>query len=557
MQSHDFASTYVGTPFYMSPEICAAEKYTLHSDIWSLGCIMYELCTRQPPFNAKTHFHLVQKIKEGRFDIPIPSIYSPELQNVIKSCLKTNPSHRPDTATLIQLPVVRLMRKEREVVELGRILKVKADEAEHKATKLQLQISALDMDKENAHFQIESTVRREWEVKARLEIDRQIQLEADKLQKKFETELQSRVQFEVERHLQTMTANSRPTSSAHTPNDIPLSSVSTNNDTDFPSTTDITSLSLDSPLPTSQSSKPLPIKRSSRTPFARARTTYDSPMDIHMTSPSPMSINSLALSPRRTGAPASTFPNPQNLFAIAAEQRARWEPHLLSTTDSEDESLPLEDEEEEEEGNALPNLPSPSRVPKLVIPSQDPFKLPVRQGLRRQNTAPIKPLGARPSLFTAQAQAHTSAPIASNMRSRSPPLAPTGHPLAQPKPTSPNCRLSKVPFLADGAGSPTRKLSVKRGGKAAGGGEEMFKAVTSRNMLGGAVGGRTLVELQQGRVAAKEMEVGAKEMAEEDDGVRMVARVVDMEREKDVVTWDPERDEMPSPFLARKGRAMR
>ena len=39
MQSHDFASTYVGTPFYMSPEICAAEKYTLKSDIWSLSLI--------------------------------------------------------------------------------------------------------------------------------------------------------------------------------------------------------------------------------------------------------------------------------------------------------------------------------------------------------------------------------------------------------------------------------------------------------------------------------------------------------------------------------------
>src|SRR5438552_18476365 len=76
MQSHDFASTYVGTPFYMSPEICAAERYTLKSDIWSLGCIIYELCSREPPFNAKSHFQLVQRIKEGKI-APLPAVYSP------------------------------------------------------------------------------------------------------------------------------------------------------------------------------------------------------------------------------------------------------------------------------------------------------------------------------------------------------------------------------------------------------------------------------------------------------------------------------------------------
>ena len=83
MQSHDFASTYVGTPYYMSPEICANERYTLASDIWALGCIMYELCTRSVPFNATTQFQLVQKIKDGKLD-PMPNQYSPELQEVIK-----------------------------------------------------------------------------------------------------------------------------------------------------------------------------------------------------------------------------------------------------------------------------------------------------------------------------------------------------------------------------------------------------------------------------------------------------------------------------------------
>ncbi len=39
------AKTFVGTPYYLSPEVCSNKKYDLRSDLWSLGCILYELCT--------------------------------------------------------------------------------------------------------------------------------------------------------------------------------------------------------------------------------------------------------------------------------------------------------------------------------------------------------------------------------------------------------------------------------------------------------------------------------------------------------------------------------
>ncbi|MCJ1416377.1 G2-specific serine/threonine protein kinase [Xylographa parallela] len=555
MQSHDFASTYVGTPFYMSPEICAAERYTLHSDVWSLGCIIYELCARKPPFNAKTHLQLVQRIRDGRYD-PLPSIYSPELQNVIKSCLKTNPQHRPDTAALLRLPIVRLMRKEREVVEIGKMLKIKEDDAQQQTEKLRLQIARLDVDKEKTRSDIESTVRREWEVKARLEIDRQIQLEVEKLRRNMDAEVKSRVHLEVEKHLRSITVSTaRIPSGTTSPDDVPLSSVSTSADYDFPSTTDLTSLSLDSSVSISETSKPVPFKRSSRTPFTRARTTYDSPMDVHMASPSPMSISSLSLSPRRTNAPASTLPNPQNIFAAAAEQRLRWEPTQLSPATSEEHSFAVDDEDE------LPDLPSPS-IPRYAVGMpQDPFKLPpARPGLRRQNTAPMRRLPGKPSIFNGQTA--TIDPTATTL-SRSPTSA------AVPKPISPNRRLTKVPFLADGAGSPTRKFGIKQGTRAGAGGEDMVKAVLSRNLLGGQAGGpgRTLVELSQGRAAGPDPMAERERAAAQwpaEGAVKIAARVVSWEnlREnlgpaKDVAMWDPERDEMPSPFLARKGRLMR
>ena len=49
------AKTFVGTPYYLSPEVCSNKKYDLRSDLWSLGCILYELCT----LNVHIIFNLV------------------------------------------------------------------------------------------------------------------------------------------------------------------------------------------------------------------------------------------------------------------------------------------------------------------------------------------------------------------------------------------------------------------------------------------------------------------------------------------------------------------
>jgi NIMA (never in mitosis gene a)-related kinase len=48
----DFAHTSLGTPYYLSPEICSGQKYNFKTDIWMLGCVLYELCTLQKPFEG-------------------------------------------------------------------------------------------------------------------------------------------------------------------------------------------------------------------------------------------------------------------------------------------------------------------------------------------------------------------------------------------------------------------------------------------------------------------------------------------------------------------------
>ncbi|XP_052018146.1 serine/threonine-protein kinase Nek3 isoform X2 [Apodemus sylvaticus] len=95
-----FACTYVGTPYYVPPEIWENLPYNNKSDIWSLGCILYELCTLKHPFQANSWKNLILKICQGPIH-PLPALYSEKLQCLVKQMLKRNPSHRPSATTLL------------------------------------------------------------------------------------------------------------------------------------------------------------------------------------------------------------------------------------------------------------------------------------------------------------------------------------------------------------------------------------------------------------------------------------------------------------------------
>ncbi|PSS35570.1 hypothetical protein PHLCEN_2v1481 [Hermanssonia centrifuga] len=90
------------TPYYMSPELMQEKAYDSKSDIWSLGCLIYELCALRPPFHeAKTHAELSILIRNGRIP-PLPKGYSPTLSSVIKAMLNLNPAMRPSATQLLQ-----------------------------------------------------------------------------------------------------------------------------------------------------------------------------------------------------------------------------------------------------------------------------------------------------------------------------------------------------------------------------------------------------------------------------------------------------------------------
>ena len=99
------AYTYTGTPLYMAPEMLANLPYDFKVDIWSLGCIIYELCALELPFNGNNMVELSKNIKSGRY-IPIPNIYSNDLKKIIALMLQINPKKRISSQELLNLPII-------------------------------------------------------------------------------------------------------------------------------------------------------------------------------------------------------------------------------------------------------------------------------------------------------------------------------------------------------------------------------------------------------------------------------------------------------------------
>jgi len=91
----------------MSPEVIEGKSYDMKSDIWSAGCLIYELANLKPPFEAENQFNLSIKIKDGNFD-RLPNRYSEELMEIIKQMLITDPLKRLTASELLQSKILQL-----------------------------------------------------------------------------------------------------------------------------------------------------------------------------------------------------------------------------------------------------------------------------------------------------------------------------------------------------------------------------------------------------------------------------------------------------------------
>ena len=98
--------TQTGTPYYASPEVWDEKPYDNKSDIWSLGCVTYEMLTLHPPFRAKDMEQLYNAVIKGQYR-KIGDKFSDDMREIIDYLLKVNPKDRPNCDEILKHPIVK------------------------------------------------------------------------------------------------------------------------------------------------------------------------------------------------------------------------------------------------------------------------------------------------------------------------------------------------------------------------------------------------------------------------------------------------------------------
>eukprot|EP00792_Barthelona_sp_PAP020_P005352 TRINITY_DN2610_c0_g1_i2.p1 TRINITY_DN2610_c0_g1~~TRINITY_DN2610_c0_g1_i2.p1 ORF type:complete len:401 (-),score=102.98 TRINITY_DN2610_c0_g1_i2:99-1301(-) len=122
LKNSNFAETSIGTPYYLSPEIWTNRPYNAKSDIWSLGCLLYEMMTLRHPFEADDMKGLSKKVVKGRYaPLNTGNHFSKELIGLVDVLLKVNPDERPTCDEILSLTSIscRLHLLPNEVNELN------------------------------------------------------------------------------------------------------------------------------------------------------------------------------------------------------------------------------------------------------------------------------------------------------------------------------------------------------------------------------------------------------------------------------------------------------
>eukprot|EP01063_Lacrimia_lanifica_P009082 TRINITY_DN16108_c0_g1_i1.p1 TRINITY_DN16108_c0_g1~~TRINITY_DN16108_c0_g1_i1.p1 ORF type:complete len:647 (+),score=197.62 TRINITY_DN16108_c0_g1_i1:55-1995(+) len=153
-----FAHSNVGTPYYMSPEQIREQGYDEKTDVWGLGCVLYEYSQNRPPFQATNQLSLAMKIKQGTYR-EIKGV-SPELTRLIGMCLTADPARRPSVEDLLAMPCLSIRLKEKKLSNHYLELRKREEDVDTRSREVE--------ERERALLAREADVaRREQAVKAR------------------------------------------------------------------------------------------------------------------------------------------------------------------------------------------------------------------------------------------------------------------------------------------------------------------------------------------------------------------------------------------------------
>lgn len=106
LQGSDLARSNVGTPYYLAPEVCLGAGYDTKADVWSLGCVIYELTTLRRPFEGESLAVVIGALLNQDYE-PIPDQYSTDMRDLVALMLRKKPEQRPSVLALLDLPSIR------------------------------------------------------------------------------------------------------------------------------------------------------------------------------------------------------------------------------------------------------------------------------------------------------------------------------------------------------------------------------------------------------------------------------------------------------------------
>lgn len=100
-----FTRTPVGTPMYISPQVCNGEAYNQKADVWGVGCCLYEICALRPAFVARSMDQLMAKIKRGQHGDEVPFHFNDDIHDLIDDLLTIEADSRPSITEVLEQPM--------------------------------------------------------------------------------------------------------------------------------------------------------------------------------------------------------------------------------------------------------------------------------------------------------------------------------------------------------------------------------------------------------------------------------------------------------------------